>query len=56
MAEGIEQADQLAELQTLGAGLGQGYYFAEPLTPAALTAFLAGVRPIGAVSFERGAA
>jgi EAL domain-containing protein (putative c-di-GMP-specific phosphodiesterase class I) len=41
VAEGIEQADQLAELQTLGAGLGQGYYFAKPLTPEALSGFLA---------------
>jgi diguanylate cyclase (GGDEF)-like protein/PAS domain S-box-containing protein len=56
VAEGIEQADQLAELKTLGAGLGQGYYFAEPLTPDALSAFLAGGRPIGSVGVERGAA
>jgi EAL domain-containing protein (putative c-di-GMP-specific phosphodiesterase class I) len=42
VAEGIEQADQLAELQTLGAGLGQGYYFARPLTPEAFSVFLAG--------------
>jgi len=56
VAEGIEQADQLAELKTLGASLGQGYYFAEPLSPEALTAFLAGGRPIGSVGVERGAA
>ena len=33
-----------------------GFYFAEPLTPEALTAFLAGGRPIGSVGVERGAA
>jgi EAL domain-containing protein (putative c-di-GMP-specific phosphodiesterase class I) len=42
VAEGIEQADQLAELRTLGAGLGQGYYFVKPLTPEALSVFLDG--------------
>jgi len=41
VAEGIEQADQLAELQALGAGLGQGYLFAKPLSPADLSLFLA---------------
>jgi diguanylate cyclase (GGDEF)-like protein/PAS domain S-box-containing protein len=41
VAEGIEQPDQLAELRTLGAGFGQGYFFARPLTPEALSAFLA---------------
>ena len=56
VAEGIEQADQLAELKTLGAGLGQGYYFAEPLSPDALSVFLASGRPIGSVGVERGAA
>jgi diguanylate cyclase (GGDEF)-like protein/PAS domain S-box-containing protein len=56
VAEGIEQADQLAELKTLGAGLGQGYYFAEPLTPDALSVFLASGRLIGSVGVERGAA
>ncbi len=42
VAEGIEQADQLAELRTLGAALGQGYFFAMPLTPEDLSVFLAG--------------
>ena len=31
VAEGIEDAGQLAELQTLGADLGQGFLFAKPL-------------------------
>jgi len=41
VAEGIEQADQLADLQTLGADLGQGYYFARPISPEAISALLA---------------
>jgi diguanylate cyclase (GGDEF)-like protein/PAS domain S-box-containing protein len=56
VAEGIEQADQLAELKALGAGMGQGYFFAQPLTPEALTAFLAGSSRIGSEGVERGAA
>jgi diguanylate cyclase (GGDEF)-like protein/PAS domain S-box-containing protein len=56
VAEGIEQADQLAELQTLGAGLGQGYYFAKPLTPEALSGFLAADAGIEDNLIEPGAA
>ena len=41
VAEGIEQADQLADLQTLGADLGQGYYFARPISPEGISALLA---------------
>jgi diguanylate cyclase (GGDEF)-like protein len=32
VAEGIEDASQLAELRSLGAELGQGFYFARPVT------------------------
>jgi EAL domain-containing protein (putative c-di-GMP-specific phosphodiesterase class I) len=32
VAEGIEDASQLAELRALGAELGQGFYFARPVT------------------------
>ena len=39
VAEGIEEAGQLAELQGLGADLGQGFYFAKPLTSEAISAF-----------------
>jgi diguanylate cyclase (GGDEF)-like protein len=31
VAEGIESADQVAELRSAGCGFGQGYYFAKPL-------------------------
>jgi diguanylate cyclase (GGDEF)-like protein/PAS domain S-box-containing protein len=41
VAEGIEEADQLAELQGLGADLGQGFYFAKPLSSEAISALLA---------------
>ncbi|WP_433721370.1 putative bifunctional diguanylate cyclase/phosphodiesterase [Actinoplanes sp. CA-051413] len=36
VAEGIENAEQAAELQMLGCGIGQGYLFARPLPPADL--------------------
>ena len=41
IAEGIETADQLRDLQTLGCEFGQGYYFARPLRADQLTAQLA---------------
>jgi EAL domain-containing protein (putative c-di-GMP-specific phosphodiesterase class I) len=40
VAEGIEDAAQLAELQTLGADLGQGFLFAKPLASTAISALL----------------
>ncbi len=41
VAEGIEEAEQLRELTGLGADLGQGFYFAKPLTPDAISALIA---------------
>ena len=41
VAEGIEDAGQLAELRTLGADLGQGFLFARPLASAEISALLA---------------
>jgi diguanylate cyclase (GGDEF)-like protein/PAS domain S-box-containing protein len=40
VAEGIENAGQLAELQSLGADLGQGFLFAKPLAPNEIAALL----------------
>lgn len=40
-AEGIETAQQLAELQILGCDHGQGYYFARPMDGASLSHLLA---------------
>jgi diguanylate cyclase (GGDEF)-like protein/PAS domain S-box-containing protein len=40
IAEGIELPTQLAELRALGCELGQGYYFARPLSPDAIEALL----------------
>ena len=39
VAEGIEHPEQLAILEDLGCDLGQGYLFAEPLTPAQCRGF-----------------
>ena len=41
VAEGIEDAGQLSELQSLGADLGQGFLFAKPLAPEDVSALLA---------------
>ena len=40
VAEGIEDAGQLSELQSLGADLGQGFLFAKPLAPEDVSALL----------------
>jgi diguanylate cyclase (GGDEF)-like protein/PAS domain S-box-containing protein len=41
VAEGIEEIAQLTDLRALGADLGQGFYFARPLTAEAISALLA---------------
>ena len=41
VAEGIENAGQLAQLRVLGVEYGQGYYFARPLDAAAAEALIA---------------
>jgi diguanylate cyclase (GGDEF)-like protein/PAS domain S-box-containing protein len=43
-AEGLEREEQLRELQTLHCDRGQGYYFARPQTPAALSGLLTSAR------------
>ena len=40
VAEGIEDAEQLEELKTMGCPCGQGFYFARPMEPAAIDAFI----------------
>jgi EAL domain-containing protein (putative c-di-GMP-specific phosphodiesterase class I) len=40
VAEGIESLDQVSRLTSLDCELGQGFYFAEPLDAAAVTALL----------------
>jgi EAL domain-containing protein (putative c-di-GMP-specific phosphodiesterase class I) len=42
VAEGIESAAQLERLRDFGCELGQGYYFARPLTPQLALALLSG--------------
>lgn len=39
-AEGIETTSQLAQLKQLGCDLGQGYYFAQPMSAAAASQYL----------------
>lgn len=40
VAEGIEEASQVAALRRLGCRVGQGFYFARPLAPEAFEAFI----------------
>ena len=40
-AEGVEDADQLAGLRSLGCDWAQGFLFAKPLPPDEITALLA---------------
>ena len=40
VAEGIEQPEQAAQLQTIGADMGQGYWFSRPLTAPMMDRFL----------------
>jgi EAL domain-containing protein (putative c-di-GMP-specific phosphodiesterase class I) len=42
IAEGIEQKHQLNGLQELGCEMGQGFYFAKPITAAAIEAMFGG--------------
>jgi diguanylate cyclase (GGDEF)-like protein/PAS domain S-box-containing protein len=57
VAEGIEEAAQLAELKGLGADLGQGFFFAKPLEPDAISALLAtGASPMEGTDVQRDAA
>jgi EAL domain-containing protein (putative c-di-GMP-specific phosphodiesterase class I) len=46
VAEGIETAEQAAELQLLGCSVGQGYLFARPLPPAELHELLLSPSPL----------
>ncbi len=41
VAEGIETAEQAAQLQSIGADMGQGYWFARPLAAPLMETFLA---------------
>jgi EAL domain-containing protein (putative c-di-GMP-specific phosphodiesterase class I) len=40
IAEGIEHPEELASLRSLKVPLGQGFYFARPLDPEGMRAFL----------------
>jgi EAL domain-containing protein (putative c-di-GMP-specific phosphodiesterase class I) len=41
IAEGVESQEQAAQLKEMGCDQGQGFYFAEPLSPEAVPKFLA---------------
>jgi diguanylate cyclase (GGDEF)-like protein/PAS domain S-box-containing protein len=47
VAEGIEEPSQLALLRDLGADLGQGYFFARPLSVDGMTDLIAADAPLG---------
>ena len=51
-AEGIETADQLDQLRTLGCDHGQGYFFAKPMTSDRVPAFLVATSPWGSRQTE----
>lgn len=53
VAEGIEGADQLAELRRIGCDAGQGYYFSPPVPAREVTALLARSRQLDG-SLEKG--
>ena len=46
VAEGIEEPAQATELTLLGCRNAQGFHFARPLPPEALTALLEGAAPL----------
>jgi len=46
VAEGVENADELARLQQLGCDLVQGFYFAEPMTADAVDGLMAAGREL----------
>ena len=56
VAEGIEDAGQLAQLRTLGADLGQGFLFAKPLAPDAIASLLERGGSFDEPAADRGAA
>jgi diguanylate cyclase (GGDEF)-like protein/PAS domain S-box-containing protein len=56
VAEGIEDAGQLAQLRTLGADLGQGFLFAKPLAPDDIGALLASGGAFDEPAADQGAA
>jgi EAL domain-containing protein (putative c-di-GMP-specific phosphodiesterase class I) len=47
VAEGIENADQLAELRRRSCTTGQGYYLARPASPADVEQHFGKVVPLG---------
>jgi diguanylate cyclase (GGDEF)-like protein len=51
-AEGIETADQLDQLRTLGCDHGQGYFFAKPMTSDRVPALLVATSPWGSRQTE----
>jgi diguanylate cyclase (GGDEF)-like protein len=53
VAEGIEDASQVAILQSVGCRYGQGYLFGRPMRAEQLSGFAAGTELIGAITPDR---
>jgi diguanylate cyclase (GGDEF)-like protein/PAS domain S-box-containing protein len=53
VAEGVEEADQLDWLTSLGCELAQGYYFARPEPPEIVAALLTSAQPVQTAVAER---
>ena len=55
VAEGVETAEQLRLLRSLGCDMGQGYFWGRPLPPETLISRILAEHPMGSLDFSGGA-